>query len=113
MDVNTFTSDLLSELARLDFVERVELETEAIIVRGRAYLHEDMFVEVYFNESTNTTAFALIKERDRIWGIDRDAIRGWHEHPIQNPKSHVEMRPVTIAQIISKLEAVYRKAGKE
>jgi len=113
MDVSTFTSELLSELAKLDFVDRVELETEAIIVRGRAYLHENMFVEVYLNQSTNTIAFALIKEQDRVWGIDRDAIRGWHEHPIENPKSHVEIRAVTIVQIISKLKAVYRKIAKE
>ena len=112
MDVSNFTSDLLSELARLDFVERVELETEAIIVRGRAYLQEDMFIEIYFNERTNTTAFALIKEQDRIWGIDRDAIRGWHEHPFKNPNSHVEIKPVSIAEIISKLRGVYQKSLK-
>ena len=29
MDVSNFTSDLLSELANLDFVEHIELETEA------------------------------------------------------------------------------------
>ena len=109
MDVSNFTFDLLSELARLDFVERVELETEAIIVRGRAYLQGDMFVEIYFNESTNTTAFALIKEQDRIWGIDRDAVRGWHEHPIQNPESHIDIQPVSITEIINSLKAVYRQ----
>lgn len=113
MDVSNFTSDLLSELARLNFIERIELETEAIIVRGRAYLTENVFVEIYFNECTNTIAFALIKESDRIWGIDNDSIRGWHEHPIENPKSHIETAPASIAQIISKLKAAYRKITKE
>ena len=38
MDVNGFNSELLSALSRIEFVERIELETEAIVVKGRAYI---------------------------------------------------------------------------
>ena len=63
MDVNGFNSELLSALSRIELIERIELETEAIVVKGRAYINASMFLEIYFNEITETTAFALINEQ--------------------------------------------------
>ncbi len=33
-------------------------------------------VYIYFNEFTSTTAFALLENNKRIWGIDFDNPRG-------------------------------------
>ncbi len=67
-----------------------------------------MFLEIYFNEVTTTIAFALIKDKKRIWGIDKDRIRGWHEHPIKTPGSHVKIQPLNIRIIVEKLAMVIK-----
>ena len=59
MDVAAFLEALLEALADHTFVESVDLHTEAIVVRGRIQLEGDRFLQVYFNEETGTTAFAL------------------------------------------------------
>ncbi len=76
----------LRALATVEAVDHVALQSEGPIVSGRAYLvwAVDRFLEFYFNEKTGTMAFALIEEQRRIWGIDRDNIRGWHLHPREN-----------------------------
>ena len=76
VDVAPFLSSLLDALADRPFVQSVDLETEAIVVRGRVLLEQDRFLQVYFNEETGTTAFALIEEEQRIWGVGYDDLRG-------------------------------------
>ena len=73
---------LVTSLARLDFVASLELRTEVFTVKGRVHLTQRGFLEVYFNERTQTVAVAWIEAERRRWGIDRDNLRGWHRHPL-------------------------------
>ncbi|MCS3663426.1 hypothetical protein GGP65_001033 [Salinibacter ruber] len=50
MDVETFVSSLLDALADRPFVQSVDVETEAIVVRGRVLLERNRFLQVCFNE---------------------------------------------------------------
>ena len=109
MDVRAFCSELLSALARADFVERVALQVEGFVASGQVFLPKEMFLEVYFNEVTQTTAFALIKEGARVWGIDRDNIRSWHRHPVRDPDSHFDIQPISISDIVKELGEALRK----
>jgi hypothetical protein len=59
---------------------------EEPILKLRAYLGGLAFIEVFFNEETGKTSFALIKDGERIFGADNT--RGWHIHPFDNPESH-------------------------
>jgi hypothetical protein len=68
MDVDAFLSSLLDALSGRSFVESVDLQTEAVIVKGRVILNDERFLQVYFNEHTGTTAFALIEDEQRVWG---------------------------------------------
>ncbi len=111
MDVKAFCSELLSALARADFVESVALQVEVFVVSGRAFLPQGMYLEVYFNEVTQTTAFALVKEEARIWGVDRDNIRGWHRHPTEDADSHVEIQPISVSDIVEELGETLRELG--
>lgn len=77
MDINQFLLSLLRLLTTLEFVEKVDFQTEVFILKGRAILKKNRFLQVYFNELTGTTAFALIEQEKRIWGIDFDNMRGW------------------------------------
>ncbi|MBD3251878.1 hypothetical protein GF380_05525 [Candidatus Uhrbacteria bacterium] len=91
--VEDVSTTLLRALGALQDVQPVTLRSEGPIVRGRAYLNlgEERFLDFYFNEKTGTMAFALIEKQQRIWGIDKDAIRGWHGHPLEKPDTHVEL----------------------
>lgn len=106
MDVKTFTDELLSALADIGRFERVALQAEGPIVSGYAYLDDEFFLRFYFNEFTSTTAFALIENRQRIWGVDYDNRRGWHLHPVDDPTKHVDTSPLSIAEIIELLEKI-------
>ena len=108
MDVRGFASDLLRALATVEAIERVVLQSEGPVVKGRAYVTAEMFLEFYFNEKTGTMAFALIRDRDRVWGIDRDNIRGWHLHPLENPVEHVGIETLSVSEIVERLRAVLK-----
>ncbi len=70
-------------------------------------LKKNRFLQVYFNEVTGTTAFALIEEDKRIWGIDFDNMRGWHLHPLRNLETHCKTDQKTIDEIINELTEVW------
>lgn len=55
-------------------------------VHIRAYLQDGSFVDAFFNEATGKTAFALIKDENRIFGADNTG--GWHWHLFESPESH-------------------------
>jgi hypothetical protein len=65
MELKDFLGDLVSSLARVDFVASVDLHTEVFTVKGRVYFKDRGFLEVYFNELTQTVAvqpFPVIKQ---------------------------------------------------
>lgn len=109
MDVATFLSSLVEALTGRSFVEAVDLHTEAVIVRGRVLLEDDRFLQVYFNERTGTTAFALIEDEERVWGVDYDALRGWHEHPLDQPEQHRDIEPMKPSDVVEALAAVWKR----
>ena len=44
------------------------------------------FIDVFYNEQSGTTAFALIREGSRVFGADNTG--GWHVHPFADPDDH-------------------------
>ena len=108
MDISRFLNDLLHELSQLDFIDNIDINFEIVILKGRIYCKRDStFIEVYFNEQTGTEAFALNSNGKRIWGIDFDNIRGWHEHPEGNPDDHKLVSAKDVAEIIKRLAEIY------
>ena len=110
MELKAFLAELVSSLARLDFVASIELRTEAFTVKGRVHLTQRGFLEVYFNERTQTIAVAWIEAERRRWGIDRDNLRGWHRHPLENPEDHQVIPAMSMHEIIQELGAVWKQA---
>jgi len=112
MEVKAFADELLRALAEAEFFDRVALRTEGPIAEGYARVHEGLFLRFYFNATTSTIAFALIKEQQRIWGIDYDNRRGWHLHPADNPTDHVGIEPLSVSEIVARLRnALLKMAG--
>ena len=106
MDVRAFSEELLRALAGIGVFERVSLQTEGPIAKGRAQAGEGLFLRFYFNEITGTLAFALIRGQERIWGLDHDGLRGWHLHPAIAPMSHIPVEPMSITEIVGRLRDV-------
>lgn len=100
MDVVTFVSELLNGLSSLETVQDVTSQAEGPTVRGRANFRGDLFLAFYYNQLTGTQAFALVRNGQRIWGIDYDNLRGWHEHPLGHSKLHTILDAQTISSII-------------
>jgi hypothetical protein len=73
-------------------------------VRGRARFGGDLFLAFYYNQVTGTQAFALVRNEQRLWGIDYDNLRGWHEHPLEQPELHIILEAQTITLIIKRLQ---------
>ena len=109
MELKAFLAELVTSLARLDFVASLELRTEVFTVKGRVHLTQRGFLEVYFNERTQTVAVAWIEAERRRWGIDRDNLRGWHRHPLENPEDHQAISTMSIHEIIKELGEVWRQ----
>ena len=109
MELKVFLAELVTSLARLDFVASLELRTEVFTVKGRVHLTQRGFLEVYFNERTQTVAVAWIEAERRRWGIDRDNLRGWHCHPLENPEDHQAISAMSIHEIIKELGEVWRQ----
>jgi hypothetical protein len=107
MDINQFFQALLKNLSSLDFVDKVDFQREVFIIKGRVLLQKNRFLQVYFNEMTDTMAFALIEGERRIWGIDFDRMRNWHLHPVDNPEDHIQSHPMNVETILSHLSAVW------
>lgn len=109
MELKAFLAELVTSLARLDFVASLELRTEVFTVKGRVHLTQRGFLEVYCNERTQTVAVAWIEAERRRWGIDRDNLRGWHRHPLENPEDHQAIPALSIHEIIKELGEVWRQ----
>jgi hypothetical protein len=69
----------------------------------RVHLVDDTFIEVFFNATTDKTAFALIVGQDRVYGKD-NAKLGWHVHPPDNPGAHYPCEPVSFEQFLADVE---------
>lgn len=106
MDVKSFADELLRVLADTGLFQQVALRTEGPIADGQAHVREELFLRFYFNEDTGTIAFALIEKQQRIWGIDYDNRRGWHLHPADNPTDHLGIEPLSVPDIIARLQDV-------
>jgi len=55
VDISQFLPLLLKGLSELDFVEKVDIQTEVFVLKGRAILKENRFLQIYFNELTEVS----------------------------------------------------------
>lgn len=91
-------------------VDRSAMCDSPFIVRQRGpsiNLRIDLFVggfiEAYYNEETDTTAYALIQDGIRTFGADNAT--GWHYHPFENPALHIPLRTeMKFAEFLGEVE---------
>jgi len=60
-------------------------------------------IDAFYNEKTDTMAFAFIREGQRLFGADNTG--GWHIHPFVNPARHEPLaNPLSSAEFVGKIE---------
>ena len=61
------------------------------------------FIEAFFNERTGTTAYAWVRDRQRVCGADNTG--GWHVHPVADPAQHVPLQEaMSFAEFVAEIE---------
>jgi hypothetical protein len=61
------------------------------------------FIDVFFNEQTDTQAYAVIREGRRIFGADNTG--GWHIRPWHRPTSHESLpEPMSFDAFVEAIE---------
>jgi hypothetical protein len=61
----------------------------ATFINMRVEITTGGFVDVFYNEETHTTAYALIRDGRRTFGADNTG--GWHVHPFDDPAQHTPL----------------------
>jgi len=79
----------------------IDADTLSVVV----YLtRAETFINVFYNVTTDETAFALVESGHRVYGVD-DARKGWREHPFDNPAGHITCAPVQFESFLEQVEA--------
>lgn len=91
---------ILDACAASTVVESYEVRTlDSDILSMRVHLVSGDFIEVFYNQATPRTSFALIAGGQRVYGKD-NAKMGWHVHPVDAPDAHRPCAPVSFEQFL-------------
>ena len=75
----------------------------------RAYLIDESFIDIFYNQTTGKTAFAHIRDERRIFGADNK--QGWHWHPYDDPDEHLPaVNEIRFEEFLQQVEANINKA---
>jgi len=81
----------------------VVLRSTSTAIKLRVEVRSIGFIDVFYNESTGITAYALIQENQRIFGADNTG--GWHTHPFAAPDRHDDLlEAMPFADFIAEVE---------
>jgi hypothetical protein len=70
----------------------------------RITLNEETLVDVYFNEETQRTDYALIHKGERVYGVDN--LKGWHYHPFQAVEQHLPCPEPSVQEVFEKMKVI-------
>ncbi|MBI3957558.1 MAG: hypothetical protein HY328_02025 [Chloroflexi bacterium] len=93
------TVALASPICHIPSVRR----SSASAVNLRIQLTNGDFIDIFYNEVSDTTAYALISGNRRIYGADNTG--GWHFHPFGTPEVHIPLvAPLPFAEFLVSVE---------
>ena len=80
----------LEKIKNLHLVKTLQIEVlRKEVLKGKLFISENLFIQVYRNDRFKTTNFALVLNKKRIYA--RDELKGqWHRHSLGNPSLHDE-----------------------
>jgi hypothetical protein len=104
MSVDAFESQVISICSASPVVRNIVSQNLGLDwFNVRAYLVDESFVEIFYNQKTGKTAFAQIRDGRRIVGADNK--KGWHWHPREDPTQHVPSdHVITFDEFLKEIE---------
>jgi hypothetical protein len=72
--------------------------------KANVLLNEGIFIAVRYNARNERTDFALIKNKQRIFGYNN--LKDWHYHPYENPSEHIPCEKPTIDKVLLEMKKV-------
>ena len=94
-----FAVALASDICDIPTIRRLT----ATFINLRIDLFAGGFVDAFYNERTGTTAFALVRDGQRVFGTDNAG--GWHVHPFADPDRHVLLQgEMSFAEFVAEIE---------
>lgn len=104
MDAFEFSKEAISACAKHSFIREIEIQLlDEPVAKIKAIIDSDTFVSIFYNAETARYSFALIKEDQRVFGIDN--VKGWHIHPFESPDSHTESSEISLSGFLDILAA--------
>jgi len=84
-------------------------EVNPLRLKMRIILSSNLFIDIFYSVSKERIDFALIKETERIFGIDN--LNGWHRHPFGAVEQHQAVKRPTLEKIFSEIKNITAKQG--
>ncbi len=107
-NIHEFVREVINTCAFSSFVKEIEILTfDMPVIKLRAYIDKNIFIEVFYNSETGKTSFALIKNGSRVYGVDNT--KGWHMHPFKNPEEHEFCNPVSFKEFHNTIEETIKQ----
>lgn len=115
MNAPDLLRSLHREFQRHAYFTRLEvLDQSPSLIKARLYIAPALFVQIYRNDSFDTTNFVLIHNGERLYA--RDRLGGqWHRHtaaaPLQHDTTPDGRQPATLTEFLDEVEAVLAALG--
>lgn len=96
-------------LSKLNYITGISIvQRTEVSLSGKVELQkQDYELHLFYNQQVYALQFALIHEKQRIWGLDKDNRIGWHIYPLYNVATYQEISEQNITEIIIIFDEVY------
>ena len=99
MEAFEFSKHAIALCSQHDFIRSIEIQLlDEPVVKIKAIVKDDAFINIFYNAETLKYSFALIKNDRRIFGVDN--ARNWHIHPFENPDNHEETNNISLKDFL-------------
>jgi hypothetical protein len=115
MNVAGLHLELDQEVKGRTYINRLEVIDQSVsLVKARLYVSPSLFIQVYRNDSYDTTNLILIYNGQRVYA--RDQLGGvWHRHTTVEPDLHngspEGRQSVTLAGFLDEVEIILAEMG--
>lgn len=100
MDAFSFCKNAITAFYACQIIQSVEVRLlDEPVAKIKAVVNNDIFIDIFYNAETERCSFALIKNSERIFGVDN--AKFWHIHPFEDPSTHKKIEPLSLTDFLN------------
>ena len=104
MNAFEFSKEAIRLCSGFGFINGVDVVLiDEPVAKIKAVIEKDTFINIFYNAETAKYSFALIKNNQRIFGVDNT--KKWHIHTFEEPESHLESGSISLLDFLKILES--------